>query len=77
MVKIENLIKVYKFWKIGCILVVDCLCLGVCFGECFGFLGVNGVGKISIFKMLIGDESMMGGEVFVNGYSVLKELFQV
>lgn len=30
--------------------------------------GVNGVGKISIFKMLIGDILVILGEVFVDGY---------
>ncbi|XP_017361003.1 ATP-binding cassette sub-family A member 2 isoform X1 [Cebus imitator] len=77
MVKIENLTKVYKSRKIGRILAVDRLCLGVRPGECFGLLGVNGAGKTSTFKMLTGDESTTGGEAFVNGHSVLKELLQV
>nr|KAF6432792.1 ATP binding cassette subfamily A member 2 [Molossus molossus] len=77
MVKIENLTKVYKSRKIGSILAVDRLCLGVRPGECFGLLGVNGAGKTSTFKMLTGDESTTGGEAFVNGHSVLKELLQV
>ncbi|XP_036983617.2 ATP-binding cassette sub-family A member 2 isoform X2 [Artibeus jamaicensis] len=77
MVKIENLTKVYKSRKIGSILAVDRLCLGVRPGECFGLLGVNGAGKTTTFKMLTGDESTTGGEAFVNGHSVLKELLQV
>ncbi|XP_058158739.1 ATP-binding cassette sub-family A member 2 isoform X1 [Dasypus novemcinctus] len=77
MVKIENLTKVYKSRKIGRILAVDRLCLGVRPGECFGLLGVNGAGKTSTFKMLTGDESTTGGEAFINGHSVLKELLQV
>ncbi|XP_044938698.1 ATP-binding cassette sub-family A member 2 isoform X1 [Mustela putorius furo] len=77
MVKIENLTKVYKSRKTGRILAVDRLCLGVRPGECFGLLGVNGAGKTSTFKMLTGDESTTGGEAFVNGHSVLKELLQV
>lgn len=77
MVKIENLTKVYKSRKIGRILAVDRLCLGVRPGECFGLLGVNGAGKTSTFKMLTGDESTTGGEAFVNGHSVLKDLLQV
>lgn len=68
MVKIENLTKVYKSRKIGRILAVDRLCLGVRPGECFGLLGVNGAGKTSTFKMLTGDESTTGGEAFVNGH---------
>lgn len=40
-------------------------------------LGVNGVGKIIIFKILIGDEIMIFGEVYFNGYSVKLELVMV
>uniref|UniRef100_A0A8B9GZR9 ATP-binding cassette, sub-family A (ABC1), member 2 n=1 Tax=Astyanax mexicanus TaxID=7994 RepID=A0A8B9GZR9_ASTMX len=63
MLKIENLTKVYKSRKMGRILAVDRLCLGVRPGECFGLLGVNGAGKTTTFKMLTGDESTTGGEV--------------
>ncbi|NXN15215.1 ABCA2 protein, partial [Indicator maculatus] len=77
MLKIENLTKVYKSRKIGRILAVDRLCVGVRPGECFGLLGVNGAGKTTTFKMLTGDESTTGGEAFVNGHSILRELLQV
>lgn len=77
MLKIENLTKVYKSRKIGRILAVDRLCVGVRPGECFGLLGVNGAGKTTTFKMLTGDESTTGGEAFVNGHSILKDLLQV
>ncbi|KAM4020093.1 ATP-binding cassette sub-family A member 2 [Anomaloglossus baeobatrachus] len=77
MLKIENLTKVYKSRKMGRILAVDRLCVGVQPGECFGLLGVNGAGKTTTFKMLTGDESTTGGEAFINGHSVLKELLQV
>ncbi|XP_042333673.1 ATP-binding cassette sub-family A member 2 isoform X2 [Sceloporus undulatus] len=77
MLKIENLTKVYKSRKIGRILAVDRLCVGVRPGECFGLLGVNGAGKTTTFKMLTGDESTTGGEAFINGHSILKDLLQV
>ncbi|CAJ0940457.1 unnamed protein product [Ranitomeya imitator] len=77
MLKIENLTKVYKSRKMGRILAVDRLCVGVQPGECFGLLGVNGAGKTTTFKMLTGDESTTGGEAFINGHSILKELLQV
>uniref|UniRef100_A0A8C5JNS6 ATP-binding cassette sub-family A member 2 n=1 Tax=Junco hyemalis TaxID=40217 RepID=A0A8C5JNS6_JUNHY len=76
MLKIENLTKVGSR-KIGRILAVDRLCVGVRPGECFGLLGVNGAGKTTTFKMLTGDESTTGGEAFINGHSILKELLQV
>ncbi|KAM8934426.1 ATP-binding cassette sub-family A member 2 isoform 1-T1 [Pelodytes ibericus] len=77
MLKIDNLTKVYKSRKMGRILAVDRLCAGVRPGECFGLLGVNGAGKTTTFKMLTGDESTTGGEAFINGHSILKDLLQV
>lgn len=77
MLKIENLTKVYKSRKMGRILAVDRLCLGVRPGECFGLLGVNGAGKTTTFKMLTGDESTTGGEAFINAHSILKDLLRV
>uniref|UniRef100_A0A8C2W8H8 ATP-binding cassette sub-family A member 2 n=1 Tax=Cyclopterus lumpus TaxID=8103 RepID=A0A8C2W8H8_CYCLU len=77
MLKIENLTKVYKSRKMGRILAVDRLCLGVRPGECFGLLGVNGAGKTSTFKMLTGDECTTGGEAFIDGNSILKDLLRV
>ncbi|XP_031662332.1 ATP-binding cassette sub-family A member 2 isoform X3 [Oncorhynchus kisutch] len=77
MLKIDNLTKVYKSRKMGRILAVDRLCLGVRPGECFGLLGVNGAGKTTTFKMLTGDESTTGGEAFIGGNSILRELLRV
>ncbi|XP_028269247.1 ATP-binding cassette sub-family A member 2 isoform X3 [Parambassis ranga] len=77
ILKIENLTKVYKSRKMGRILAVDRLCLGVRPGECFGLLGVNGAGKTTTFKMLTGDECTTGGEAFINGNSILKDLLRV
>uniref|UniRef100_A0A3Q0S7A0 ATP-binding cassette sub-family A member 2 n=1 Tax=Amphilophus citrinellus TaxID=61819 RepID=A0A3Q0S7A0_AMPCI len=77
MLKIENLTKVYKSRKMGRILAVDRLCLGVRPGECFGLLGVNGAGKTTTFKMLTGDECTTGGEAFINRSSILKDLLRV
>ncbi|KAM8886615.1 ATP-binding cassette sub-family A member 2 [Spinachia spinachia] len=77
MLKIENLTKVYKSRKMGRIMAVDRLCLGVRPGECFGLLGVNGAGKTTTFKMLTGDECTTGGEAFIGGNSILKDLLRV
>uniref|UniRef100_A0A3Q1BTA2 ATP-binding cassette sub-family A member 2 n=1 Tax=Amphiprion ocellaris TaxID=80972 RepID=A0A3Q1BTA2_AMPOC len=77
MLKIKNLTKVYKSRKMGRILAVDRLCLGVRPGECFGLLGVNGAGKTTTFKMLTGDECTTGGEAFINGNNILKDLLRV
>lgn len=65
--------QVYKSRKMGRILAVDRLCLGVRPGECFGLLGVNGAGKTTTFKMLTGDECTTGGEAFINGHRSVPE----
>ncbi|KAM3610350.1 uncharacterized protein V6R79_002902 [Siganus canaliculatus] len=77
MLKIEDLTKVYKSRKMGHILAVDRLCVGVRPGECFGLLGVNGAGKTTTFKMLTGDECTTGGEAFISGNSILRDLLRV
>ncbi|MBN3323823.1 ABCA2 protein, partial [Atractosteus spatula] len=59
--------RVYKSRKMGRILAVDRLCLGVQPGECFGLLGVNGAGKTTTFKMLTGDETTTGEGVWGGG----------
>ena len=46
-------------------------------GECFGLLGVNGAGKTTTFKMLTGDETLSGGDAFIEGHSVKTHIKQV
>jgi len=41
-------------------------------GECFGFLGVNGAGKTTSFRMLTGDEYMSSGKASLYGYDRFK-----
>lgn len=45
--------------------------------ECFGLLGVNGAGKTSTFKMLMGDESISSGDAYVGGHSVKTNVIKV
>lgn len=40
-------------------------------------LGFNGVGKTTIFKMLIGEEIIIFGDVFVGGYSISFDIGKV
>ncbi len=42
-------------------------------GECFGFLGVNGAGKTTSFRMLTGDEYMTTGQATLYGYDRHKD----
>nr|UOU03309.1 ATP-binding cassette subfamily A1-like 2 [Brachionus rubens] len=54
-------------------LAVKNLSLGIRRGECFGLLGINGAGKSTTFKMLTGEISPTGGDVLINGNSILNE----
>ena len=67
----RNLSKIYNT-RTGRLQAVSSLSIGIPAGECFGLLGINGAGKTTAFKMLTGDESISGGECYVNGYSLLK-----
>ncbi|XP_055535487.1 ATP-binding cassette sub-family A member 2-like [Wyeomyia smithii] len=64
-VVVKNLSKRY-----GSNVAVKRLSVAVDAGECFGLLGVNGAGKTSTFKMLVGDESIMSGEIWINGVNI-------
>ncbi|XP_055370774.1 retinal-specific phospholipid-transporting ATPase ABCA4 [Condylostylus longicornis] len=41
-------------------------------GECFGLLGLNGAGKTSLFKMLIGSEKITSGQISIKGLTLDK-----
>ncbi|KAG6447126.1 ATP-binding cassette sub-family A member 2 [Manduca sexta] len=68
----KNLSKYY-----GAHLAVDQVSFSVSDSECFGLLGVNGAGKTSTFKMLMGDETISSGDAYVSGYSVQRQLTDV
>ncbi|KAL7030128.1 hypothetical protein ACKWTF_006533 [Chironomus riparius] len=64
-----------KFY--GNFMAVNQLCIGVGRGECFGLLGVNGAGKTSAFKMLVGDENISAGDAWIDGISIRRYLNKV
>ena len=49
---------------------VDHVSFGVEAQKCFGLLGLNGAGKTSTFKMIIGELNSNKGDVLVNGNSI-------
>jgi len=68
MIEIQNVTK-----KFGNFTAVDNLSLKVPQGEFFGFLGPNGAGKTTTIKMIVGLFSPTRGDIFINGYSIVKE----
>ncbi|XP_075534995.1 uncharacterized protein LOC142570498 [Dermacentor variabilis] len=46
-------------------------------GECFGLLGVNGAGKTTTFKILTGEILPHGGDAFIDGFSIFRDLSQI
>ncbi|KAJ8371667.1 hypothetical protein AAFF_G00303430 [Aldrovandia affinis] len=77
ILELKQLTKVYKRKQSP---AVDRLCVGIPRGECFGLLGVNGAGKTSTFKMLMGDCVVTSGEAHLAGKSMLaknKQLLRI
>ncbi|XP_078202972.1 phospholipid-transporting ATPase ABCA3-like [Callithrix jacchus] len=74
-VLIKELIKIY--FKSLAILAVKNISLAIQNGECFGLLGYNGAGKTTTFQILTGEESPTSGDVFIDGFSITKDILQV
>ena len=65
MLKVENITKYY-----GEFLAVDNLSFEVKEGEIFGLLGVNGVGKTTTFRMIMGLLEPTNGSVTLDGRKI-------
>lgn len=68
IVEIKNVSK-----KIKNKTIIDDLTFEVHSGEVFGFLGPNGAGKTTTIKMLLGLMSITKGEMFIDGFNVVKD----
>lgn len=68
-VVIDSLSKVYPNGKVA----VNEMSLAVS-GEIFGLLGVNGAGKTSLIKVLVGDELLTSGDAYLRGNSVKTDM---
>ncbi|XP_052030939.1 phospholipid-transporting ATPase ABCA3-like [Apodemus sylvaticus] len=74
-VLIKELIKVY--FKIPPTLAVRNISVTIQKEECFGLLGLNGAGKTTTFKIMTGEEIATSGDVFIEGYSVTRNILKV
>ena len=68
MLKIEHLTKKYGELK-----AVDDLSLHIKPGEIYGFIGHNGAGKTTTLKAVAGILRFDGGEIYIDGKSVLRD----
>lgn len=69
MLRVENLYK-----RFGDFLALDGLNMNVRKGELFGFVGPNGAGKTTTIRIISGLLSATGGDVWVDGKRVGKEI---
>ncbi|BHF68476.1 ATP-binding cassette sub- A member 3 [Sparganum proliferum] len=72
------LLSVSKNYEVNCrglypLPAVDNCSLSIRPAECFGLLGVNGAGKTTLFRMVTGQLDPSHGQIFVNGYDILKQ----
>lgn len=67
MLEIKNLTKIYKGGKKA----VDELSLVIEAGDIYGFIGHNGAGKTTTIKCVVGIIDFDGGEIFIDGHSVV------
>ncbi|XP_031243974.1 ATP-binding cassette sub-family A member 3-like isoform X2 [Mastomys coucha] len=74
-VLIKELIKIY--FKIPPTLAVRNISVTIAKEECFGLLGLNGAGKTTTFKILTGEEIATSGDVFIEGYSITRNILKV
>lgn len=63
--------------KYDAAVTVDHLTLSIAEGEIFGLLGPNGAGKSTSIHMLSGLLSLSGGDIAVDGYSIVKQPLEV
>ncbi|KAM9208962.1 phospholipid-transporting ATPase ABCA3-like [Dugong dugon] len=75
IVLIKELTKIY--FKCPAILAVKNISLRIQKGECFGLLGFNGAGKTSTFQMLTGEKTATSGDMFIEGFSITKDILKV
>ncbi|XP_037671069.1 ATP-binding cassette sub-family A member 3-like [Choloepus didactylus] len=71
-VLVKELKKIY--FKRPAILAVKNISFAVQKEECFGLLGFNGAGKTSTFQMLTGEKTVTSGDVFIDGFSIIKNI---
>uniref|UniRef100_A0A5F9D2E5 ABC transporter domain-containing protein n=1 Tax=Oryctolagus cuniculus TaxID=9986 RepID=A0A5F9D2E5_RABIT len=73
----NSVVLIKELTKYPVILAVKNISLAIQKKECFGLLGFNGAGKTSTFQILTGEESATSGDVFIDGFSINRNVLQV
>lgn len=71
IIKVENLTK-----KIGRKTILDDFSFSIDEGKIVGIVGPNGAGKSTLIKTMLGLYHITSGNIYINGYSVKKDLEQ-
>ena len=69
IIKVENLTK-----KIGRKTILDDFSFSIDEGKIVGIVGPNGAGKSTLIKTMLGLYHITSGNIYINGYSVKKDL---
>ncbi|EDV98305.1 GH23038, partial [Drosophila grimshawi] len=56
------------------VLAVSCVSFKISPYECFGIMGLNGAGKTSIVDMIVANQSISRGNIYVKGFRVKSQL---
>lgn len=67
MIKFENVVKTYKNRK-----ALDGINLQIRHGEFISLVGLSGAGKSTFLKLIIGEEEIDGGQIFIDDVDISK-----
>ena len=67
MIKFENVIKKYTHQK-----ALDGINLQIRHGEFISLVGLSGAGKSTLLKLIIGEERIDGGKIFIDDIDISK-----
>ncbi|XP_030381665.1 ATP-binding cassette sub-family A member 3-like [Scaptodrosophila lebanonensis] len=69
-IEAQNLVLDHAVKAYGKLVAVREISLAVKAYECFGLLGLNGAGKTSTFNMIVGEQLIDSGNIYIKGISV-------
>ncbi|CAG5118693.1 unnamed protein product, partial [Candidula unifasciata] len=77
LISTDSLVLINLYKRYYNFVAVDHTCVGIKERECFGLLGQNGAGKTTTFKMITGDIMLSGGNAYLKGFDIRKDIKKV